>query len=80
MAVLRDCSILSFNYNMFDDVLPEEYRGAGQAYVRAMQIWGEYFWQYQLPGCNKICESIFLKFHFKKMSKRKKHESFVKCF
>jgi len=54
MAVLRDCSILSFNYNMFDDVLPEEYRGAGQAYVRAMQIWGEYFWQYQLPGCNKI--------------------------
>merc|ERR1719354_1024575 len=54
MAVLRDCSILSFNYNMFDDVLPEEFRGAGQAYVRAMQIWGEYFWQYQLPGCNKI--------------------------
>lgn len=54
MAVLRECNVFGFNYNMFDDVLPEEYRPAGQAYVRAMQIWGEYFFQYQFPGCNKI--------------------------
>jgi len=53
-AFLMECDFMKFGPDMFDGMLPDEVQPFAESMIRAATIWGEFFWQWNLPGCNKI--------------------------
>jgi len=53
-AFLTECDLMAFNEDMFKGEVPEEMEPYVEGWMRAATIWGEFFFTYNLPGCNRI--------------------------